>query len=302
MSLDWHILPSAIVLKVSGKDARRYLNSRLSNDLRAAQPGDAVRAAALTAQGRVEGLFTVFVQPSDTFYLACDAGPREEVVAAFKRFIVADRVTVEDLSAQACLVHIAAEKSHIAALLQSARGELLGAAPCARVGETGSDCLLLGASHQQVADALRAQLGEPLSSDEYRLRRFKHGLPVFPDEVNGETILTEAGLYDAASFTKGCYVGQEVLERSDAIGKLPRALELIRLSGATPPAPGSAVTSSAGDVLGKAVSAAVDEAQAATFLFALLRTGKYGVGDKVACAGMEGEIVLRRLTGRNTGK
>ncbi len=302
MSLDWHILPSAIVLKVSGKDARRYLNSRLSNDLRAAQPGDAVRAAALTAQGRVEGLFTVFVQPSDTFYLACDAGPREEVVAALKRFIVADRVAVEDLSSQASLVHIAAETSQAAALLQSVGGELLGAAACARVSEKGSDCLLLGASHQQLSDSLRAQLREPLSSDEYRLRRLKYGLPVFPDEVNGETILTEAGLYEAVSFTKGCYVGQEVLERSDAIGKLPRALELIRLSGTTAPQPGTAITSSSGEAFGKTVSAAVDAAQGATFLFALLRTGKYGVGDKVGCAGMEGEIVQRRLTGRETGR
>ena len=74
MSRKWIHLEDAVVLRVSGKDARRYLNNRLSNDLRSAKPGDVVRAAALTPQGRVEGLFSVFIENEEVFLLVCVGG------------------------------------------------------------------------------------------------------------------------------------------------------------------------------------------------------------------------------------
>lgn len=300
MSHPWHLFRSAIVLKVSGKDARRYLNSRLSNDLRSAQPGECVRAAALTAQGRVEALFAVFVQPSDTFYLACDGGPREDVAAALKRFIVADRVAVEDVSAHATFLHMACDPSDALSLLKGCGGELQQVGAIRRVSETGSDCLVLGASPERVSQDLSATCGEPLASDEYRLRRIKQGVPAFPDEVNSDTILTEAGLYDSVSFSKGCYVGQEVIERSDAIGKLPRTLELIRLAGSGRIEPGTSVENGSGEAIGKVVSSVVEAAETATFLFALLRSGKYGSAEPVRCAGLQGEIVPRQVAQQGT--
>ena len=169
-----------------------------------------------------------------------------------------------------------------------------------RLSETGSDCLVLGVASERVSEELRARCGDPLSSDEYRLCRIKQGVPVFPDEANSDTILTEAGLYSAVSFSKGCYVGQEVIERSDAIGKLPRTLELIRLNGASSIEPGTSVVNGSGEAIGKVVSSAVDGAEGATFLFALLRSGKYGSAEPVECAGLTGAIVPRRVAQQGT--
>ena len=64
----WYLQPSPVVFKVTGKDARRYLNNRLSNDLRTATAGASLVAGALTPQGRVEGLYTVYVVSDDLFY------------------------------------------------------------------------------------------------------------------------------------------------------------------------------------------------------------------------------------------
>jgi len=140
---------------------------------------------------------------------------------------------------------------------------------------------------------LRARLGEPLTEELYERLRIMHGEPAFPSEVNGDVILTETGLFDAVSFTKGCYVGQEVIERSDAIGKLPRSLERIRLGGHAEVAPDTEVLSAVGERLGKVLTCAQGRGGEPTFVFALLRTGKYGIGDLVTCAGAKGEILAR---------
>ena len=292
MSTPWFLFSDAVVLRVSGKDARRYLNNRLSNDLRSAQPGESVSAAALTAQGRVEGLFTVFVEPGDLFYLVCDGGSRDEVTAALKRFIVADRVAVEDVSAQACFVHVSAAPDEARQLLAPCMPALL-LAPKRRIAAQGSDCLAVGEAAARVAPQLEAACGEGLTPGEYRLRRTRLGVPSFPEEINGEIILTEAGMRDSVSFKKGCYVGQEVIERSDAIGKVPRTLELVRLLGEGEVPPGSPVVGAAGEAIGKSISSVADAENRSTFLFALLRTGKYGSAERVECAGRTGEIVPR---------
>jgi len=292
MSTPWYLFLHPVVLKVGGKDARRYLHNRLSNDIRALQAGEACRAAALTAQGRVEGLFAVFADSEDTFYLVCDAGDREAVRAAVGRFIVADRVTIEDISDSCTVFHVGDEPEFTKTKLDPHASSKLLVLPHARVGTFGTDVLTLPNS-QLSYETLVAHLGESLTPDRYAYLRIAHGEPTFPDEVHGEVILTEAGLYDAVSFTKGCYVGQEVIERSDAIGKLPRALERIRLVEPSEIAVDTEVLSASGERIGKVVSCAPGTEGASTFVFALLRTGKYGIGDSVSCAGLSGEILAR---------
>lgn len=293
MSIPWILFSDAIVLKASGKDARRYLNNRLSNNLQSLNPGGATRAAALTAQGRVEGLFTIFAQPADVFYLVCDGGSRDEVAAALKRFIVADRVVVEEISAQCVFVHIAAVSEEAQQLLSPCKAELQMISARPRVAQQGVDCLVVGEAASRISAQLEAACGEPLNSAEYKLRRLSMGFASFPEEINGDIILTEAGMRDSVSFTKGCYVGQEVIERSDARGKLPRSLELLRLSGQAEVPPGAPVLSATGEALGKTVSCAVDTVNRTTFLFALLRTGKYGSAERVECSGLAGQVLSR---------
>ena len=289
MSAEWHLLPSPIVLQVSGKDARRYLNNRLSNDLRSLQPGESIRAAALSAQGRVEGLFTIWAQPNDLFFLVCDGGDRDAVRTALARFIVADRVTVDDISDRACVLHVVQGLDSIRPTIEALSPERLLSAPASRLSDAGTDCVVVGVARADV----ERQLGAGMSPESYARERVRYGTPTFPEEINGDSILTEAGLYDAVSFSKGCYVGQEVIERSDAIGKLPRTLERIKLEGAASVEAGAPLTLAAGETIGKVVTAVSDTASKCTFLFALLRSGKYGNGDSVLCDGRRGEILPR---------
>jgi folate-binding protein YgfZ len=286
MSLSWYLQPAPIVFKVTGKDARRYLNNRLSQDLRTIEPGLALIAGALTPQGRVEGLFTVYVEPNDTFYLACDGGERQPLFAALGRYIVADRVSIVDCSEESLVGHVVGS----APTIPPSQGICL-TTPRTRIGAEGRDFLIVSPAIPEVRKALLSQLGSPLTKEAYDIARFKCGAVQYPSEVNENLLLTEAGLRKAVSFQKGCYVGQEVMERSDAIGKLPRRVERIVFQGAIPLPVNAQVLNAEAKPIGKIISAFPSSQDSCTYAFALLKSGAYAVQDRVRSEGLEGDIL-----------
>jgi folate-binding Fe-S cluster repair protein YgfZ len=128
-------------------------------------------------------------------------------------------------------------------------------------------------------------------------------------------MILEYGLREAVSFSKGCYVGQEVVERSDAVGKIPRFLERLEIDLAQPALVGSdlvinqqqlkgaSISNVSGEVLGRVVGVIADrisyqdkrggsELISSFKLFALLRNGRYKVEDELFCGeGLKCRIV-----------
>lgn len=289
MSSRWYHLCQAIVCKASGKDARRYLNNRLSNDLRSLTYPDSVIAAALTAQGRAQGVYTVFATPDEAFLLVCDGGARQSLFASLGKFIVADRVSLEDVSSAWTLVHAVVSEEEARGVAHDCGGERVYMRASRRLGEPGFDLLLPTDSVAESLEKVAAKLGAAMTASEYSIKRLRQGQPAFPDEVNEKVILTECGMREAVSFSKGCYVGQEVIERGDAIGKLPRTLERVVFMGAGVARDGS-VTNARGESIGRIMSVVTEEASATSYAFALLRSGVYSDGDDVSCDGVQGHI------------
>jgi folate-binding protein YgfZ len=289
MSARWFHLSQAVVCKASGKDASRYLNNRLSNDLRSLAYPDTRLAAALTAQGKAQGLYTVFATPDDAFLLACDGGVRQSLFADLGKFIVADRVSLEDVSDSWAFIHAVTSEDDARAIAHACGSESAYLRESRRLGEPGFDILVPSRSIEETSRVIGERFGPPMSVVEYQLTRLRQGQPAFPDEINENVILTECGMRDAVSFTKGCYVGQEVIERSDAIGKVPRTLARVVLSGRGAVA-GATIVNTRGETIGKIVSSVVDEASATTYAFALLRTGVYSADEQISCEGIQGHV------------
>ena len=282
----WYLQPSPVVFKVTGKDARRYLNNRLSQDLRSLPTGSSVVAGALNPQGRVEGLYTVYVGTEDVFYLASDAGERQPLFAALGRYIVADRVSIVDCSSEAIVGHLTGAKS-----LKLGEDVVCFTHSRRRLGEDGEDFVVIGDNLGEIRAKLIERLGPPLSTAEYDLKRFADGFAQYGSEISDSMILTEAGLREAVSFQKGCYVGQEVIERIDAIGKLPRNLERIVFEGSEGFAPEGSVVGRDAKPIGRIVSAIPDTTNNQMRVFALLKTGAYAANDQVQCEGRTGTIL-----------
>jgi aminomethyltransferase len=280
----WYQFPAPILLELSGKDAQRYLNNRLTNDIRGCAPGDSTRAAILNPQGRTEGLFSVHALEGGRYVLACEGGDFEEVKAALCRYLVADRVSVSDISSDHILLHAEGEALSAANLPNA----LVISVP--RISTNGKDIVLPKAQFEEWRTST-SSAGEPLTLSQFNITRTRFGGVSYPEEVNADTILTEVGLKDLVSFSKGCYVGQEVIERSDAIGKLPRKLERARFSGVTALKVGTPIKNREGEAIGKVASAFADEHGGETLAFVLLRTGKYAPGEALMADDVNGELL-----------
>lgn len=239
--------PLAVILEVTGRDAQRYLQSRLTNDIRALTDNTYCLAAALTPQGKTLGLFTVKRIEGDRYLLASDGGDPETIIAAVKQFLVADRVTVTNVSLLFSLVHYISETTSTDGLNRN------------RVRQIGYD--------QIESIESSSPKGAEISWHEYQVLRFRAGRPTFPEEINEKFLFSESGLMEAVSFMKGCYVGQEVVHKIDAYGKIPKRLVRGYFSSEIEIPAGSRLELN-GDLVGKTVSSIIDKENHRTLCFA----------------------------------
>lgn len=210
------------VVRVHGPDAATYLQSQLSQDIRTLAVGDSTWSFLLQPTGRVDVLLRVWHTADDEFVLDTDSGYGDAMVARLQRFRIRVKADIEPLAWRCIAVRGGAVDGGVAAW--GGGTDLLGEHPIPPVGVpegTGTDML-----------AARIGAAWPAMGSEI---------------VPGETIPAETGITEVAvSFRKGCYPGQELVERMDSrAAAAPRSLR--RLTASEAAALGATVTSSHGD-------------------------------------------------------
>jgi folate-binding protein YgfZ len=214
------LLPGRGVIEVAGDDAVSFLQGLVSNDVAEAAPGRAVWAALLTPQGKWLSDFFIF---ADGARLLLDV-EREQapmLVQRLSRFRLRAKVTLLDL--ETWHVHVAWDGTpNVAGVI---------AAPDPRLPEAGWRLLapapLPGTATAEAWDEHRLGLGLPDG---------------FPDLEAEKTVLLEAGFDElhGISWSKGCYMGQELTARTKYRGLVKRRLVPVTIDGAVP-APGTPV-------------------------------------------------------------
>ncbi len=301
MTVHYFSIPSASIFMVEGRDARRYLNARLTYDIRQMPSPSICQAAMLTANGKTEGLFRVASLDQAKFLLIADAGDRDQLRSALTRFIVADRVEVKDLSSEYKLVHTSPASQTLALLGTSAPEAgltLLADSLLYRANRgfvEGLDLLCNGEFIQKIQDTLHQNGAREVSETSREIHRIRSGQPAFPSEIHQDSLFQESGLAQAISFGKGCYVGQEVIEKVDAIGRLGKRLVRLSISGELPSnvlVEGNVVTSPENAPLGKLLSVVYDPSENSSFAFASLKNNDALVpGCRILIAGLEGTLL-----------
>ncbi len=211
-------LPSRAVLAVAGADRISFLQGLVSNDVSLAAPGRAVWAAMLTPQGKWLADFFIF-SDGERLLLDVEAQQAPDLVRRLTRF---------RLRADA---QIAAEPSQVYAAWD-------GLPPASPL--TAPDPRLTEAGWRMLASGLETNAG----ADDYDWHRLALGLPDGSRDMEAEkSVLLEAGFdeLDGISWTKGCYMGQELTARTKYRGLLKRRLVPIRAERGALPASGSAV-------------------------------------------------------------
>ncbi len=253
-------IAEAVVLDVAGRDAPRYLQARLSNNIQKLAVGRSFQAAALSPQAKLEALFTVLRVEQERFVLVCDGGDSTVVTQALKRFLVADRVIVQPLSLH--LVHT--DDPTLSSTFPSLERDR---------GFAGANDLLL----EQLPES------QTHTATEAKAFRYSAGLPIFPDELQG-LFFPESGLSNVIAFGKGCYCGQEAIERLDATGELARRVVFGTVATTKDIATNVAVLSSEQERVGKVLGSVIDGNTTRVCL--LLRVDCIGTA-KIFCDGAE---------------
>lgn len=205
------------VVTVSGHDAMSYLQGQLSQDVVALEVGASAWSLILQPQGKIDAWFRVSKVSNERFLLDVDAGFGEALTARLKRFMLRVDVTLETAT-WAWHGYRDEVPTPFPAL-----SETLIAAPPAK-GQLGLDIL---------ARTLEEPVAEQLDAASFERHRILARVPAMGAELTEDTIPAEAMIVDeSASFTKGCYTGQELVARVDSRGSnTPKRLALITGQG-----------------------------------------------------------------------
>jgi len=212
------------VITVTGSDAKTYLHSQLSQDIASMQPGDVRVSLLLQPTGKVDSLLRVTCAAADRFVLDCDPGFGESTVARLSRFKI--RVNAEiELQRQTWRAVRSTETAVLTNIAQSL--DISGAIPAWRCDGSAFDIF----SPTMVLPAtLREGTEAELLESRVRALWPEMGVDITAEMIPAETSVVEV----AVSFTKGCYPGQELVERMDSRGSMaPRRLCRVNCASGT---------------------------------------------------------------------
>ena len=245
----------------TGEDRARLLHAMSTNQVEQLQPGQGCYAFFLNAQGHILADAHILCM-ADRFLLDTEPETRDKLRVHLEKYIIADDVTLEDASARFAVMAVegpesAASVARIGAPVpdaEYAHSEWNGGY-VARISATGAQGFRLFVPAAQKADVI-AKLGlEQATADEARIVRLEHGKPRYGEEITERSLPQETQQMHAVSFNKGCYLGQEIVERIRARGQVHRLLQRVEYGEGEQP--GGEVTSSAfSPALGKMVALA----------------------------------------------
>ena len=227
-----HIWEPAAWLQVSGPDAFTFLQGQFTNDLRLLEEQPAVYGLWLNQKGKVLADSFVLRAAGNAFWVGSYFSPAATLCERLKAYVVADDVTIEDCTAGCRGMTLIGSAA-------SEMGEKFGGAlrfPGRRAMVPCQE-LMFAAETQPAVEARMAELNLlPLPASDMELFRIKASITAVPRDIGPDDLPNEGGLDAVAiSYTKGCYLGQEVMARLKSMGQVRR--QLLRVTGAgVPPA------------------------------------------------------------------
>lgn len=239
-------LASHGVLELEGPDARKWANGMFTNNIRDLAVGACNRSAMGDEKGKVQGLLEVARTGEQTLLVVLDGVTPAAFSERYAKFIIFDDVELTDRSEERTVLHLAGPQ--VATVLgrmglpavavgQAATVESLAILGRDRTGFGGVDLVVPRESAVETWSALReagAGIGGDLALESLRIRA---GHPRWPVDMGERALVHELRLVEACcNFNKGCYIGQEVVNRVDVMGQVNKKLWGLRLAeDAIPP-------------------------------------------------------------------
>jgi folate-binding protein YgfZ len=261
-------------ISLTGSDRVRWLNGMVTNNIRDLAAGHGVYAFLLSPQGRILGDMVVY-NLGESLMVETDRSQAEKIIAAFNHYIIMDDVEVTNISDQQTALGVAGPKSR--AILNAAGIEVpelqplqmitpkcncdCGCSECTVVrGEDAQrESYEIWLAPQDVAKtwhALVAAGATPAGSEALEMERIATGVPLYGADIRERDLPQETEQMRALNFNKGCYVGQEIVERIRSRGNVHRKFTGFLVEGAAAIATGAKIVSDEKEV-GEVTSVAV---------------------------------------------
>jgi folate-binding protein YgfZ len=236
---------------LAGADRARFLHGQVTNDVKKLQTGEGCYAAITTAKGKMESDLDIFAL-ADELLLDFEPGLMEKISRRLERYIVADDVQIVDAAPHYGLLSVQGPKAEAVAraldlfveipakpfnsvkISDIVLGEIyLASQP--RLGTNGYDLFVPNNSLGAVADKLVAAAkqigGRAVGWQAFETARIEAGIPRFGADMDETNIPLECGIEShTVSYNKGCYIGQEVINRIHSVGHVTRELRGLRLA------------------------------------------------------------------------
>ncbi len=256
-------------IALTGGDRVRWLNGMVSNNVRDLQPGHGVYCFVLNAQGHIQGDLYAFNR-GDSLLVDTEQVQREKLLEMFDHYIIADDVEVADVSDQIASLGLTGPES--ATVLQRAgiavpELSFLQFAELSwrnmpitvlRAGEEARESWQVWIAPDKTGafwDELVHSGAKPTGTSALNLFRISRAIPQFGQDIRERDLPQETAQMRALSFTKGCYLGQEIVERIRSRGAVHRQFSAFNVEGSLP-SPGEKIKAD-GKEVGEITSSAV---------------------------------------------
>lgn len=301
------------VVRVSGTEAAQFLNGLVSNDVKALQDGQGMRAAFLTGHGKVRALCRI-LKRQDDYLIFNDPQTHEKIFKYIFPFSYAGDFHVEDVSSQFRTLSIqgpqatavfkeisfeplpALAENHWTQTLIGGHAALVVRAT--HTGETGFDVLVPEAGLIDVWDFILLKGAfhrlTPIGLEALNSLRIEAGIPIYGIDVDETNMMLELGMEDAVSFSKGCYTGQEAVAMATYRGHISKRLSGLFIEGDQVPAVGAKVVTD-GKEIGLVTSAIRSLSLGSIIALAYVKYGYFDSGNRLQ-VNDAGSILSARVT------
>ena len=257
-------------LKATGDDALDLLNRLSTNNVIDLEPGQGAPTILTTDRGRILDVVTV-LRSADHIVLLTSPGLQEAVIEFLDKYTIMEDLVIEDVSSATAMLALWGPESRTC--LEKATGAPIATLPlnhtvesdwegspiriaaCGLSGLAGYYLITPAEVAAKAWDRVVAAGASPMGTEAYEALRVWNGVPFHGPEMGDDYNPLEAGLIGSIDFTKGCYIGQEVIARLDTYKKVQKYLVKLAFD------PGSTVTSGTllqydGQTVGKVTSVA----------------------------------------------
>ncbi len=275
----WIDLSARGKLRLTGEDQARLLHAMSTNNIKDLPEHAGLYAFFLNDKGRILADAHIY-NLGDSMFLDTEPETGPLLFAHLDRYIIADDVLLEDETATWAAIGIEgpaslsfAEQLNLPlpgpnAVSTTSKGFI---ARTAATGPLGLRLFLPAAEKSAFVERLAAAGIPQAHPEEVRIVRLENGVPRYGEDITDRYLVQETQALHAVHFSKGCYLGQEIVERVRSRGQVHRLLASIELDSAEAPPPGTKLTST-GSPAGEITSAAYSPALAKVVALAYVRS------------------------------